>query len=193
LPIKHLIKQLRTGKILPNGEQYIKNVTQALQKLGPRRLHATTTTNVNKAPSYLSTVLWLLRFVRSFDNFKDFLKDDKFKPPSGLIECSFLTIEFFFDYILVPVTDIYIHMLEENIDLKSTLLNHFIAKPEIHWSKLKECIPFALTSTFITIILENGANPDFLEKNDYTNDIKNFLNKNAKENDQKKKTQPFQK
>ncbi len=109
LPIKHLIKHLRTGKILPNGEQYIKNVTQAFQKLGPRRLHATTTTNVNKAPSYLLTVLWLLRFVihnkRSFDNFKDFLKDDKFMPPSGLIECSFLTIEFFFDYILVPVTE----------------------------------------------------------------------------------------
>jgi hypothetical protein len=85
------------------------------------------------------------------------------------------------------LTTSWYQLLKENIDLKSTLLNHFIAKPEIHWSKLKECIPFALTSTFISIILENGANPDFLEKNDYTNDIKNFLNENAKENDPKKK------
>lgn len=196
LPVKHLIKQWRTGKILQNDEQYLKNVTQALQKLGPNQImhygrhHASTTTNVNKAPSYLLTILWLLRYAihnkKSFDNLKEFLKDDNFKPPPGLTECSFLRIEFFFDYILVPVTDIYIHMLEKNTDLKSTLMNHFIAKPEIHWSKLKECVPYALTSTFISIILQNGSNPDFLQKNEYTVDIKNFLNKNAKENDPKK-------
>jgi hypothetical protein len=36
-----------------------------------------------------------------------------------------------------------------------------------------------LTSTFISIILQNGATPDFLVRNDNTNEIKAFLNKNT--------------
>ncbi len=107
------------------------------------------------------------------------MKDDKFKPPPGLVECSILKIDFFLDYILIPVTDIYIHMLEKSTALNSILLQHFIAKPEIHWSKLKECLPYALTSTFISIILQNGATPDFLLKNNNSIEIKTFLNKNT--------------
>ena len=188
MPVKHLIKQWRTGKVLQSDEVYVKSVTQALQRLGPNqimhhgRVHGNTSTNVNRAPSYLLTILWLLRYAihnkRSFDNFKEFLKDDKFKPPPGLLECSILKIEFFLDYILIPVTDIYIHMLEKNTDLSNILMQHFIAKPEIHWSKLKECLPYALTSTFISIILQNGATPDFLLQNNNTIEIKTFLNKN---------------
>lgn len=153
--------------------------------------HAMTTTNVNKAPSYLLTVLWLLQYAihdkTSFDNFKEFLKDDKFQHPEGLIECTFLTVGFFHDYILVPVTDIYAHMLDKNnvTELTSILLNHFIAKPDIHWSKLKECIPYALTCSYISITPGNGANPDFAEENDYTIEIKHFLGTNAKDNNPK--------
>ena len=69
-------------------------------------------------------------------------------------------------------------MLEKNTDLSNILLQHFIAKPEIHWSKLKECLPYALTSTFISIILQHGATPDFPLKNNNTIEIKTFLSKN---------------
>ena len=201
MPVKHLIKQWRTGKVLQSDEVYVKSVTQALQRLGPNqimhhgRVHGNTSTNVNRAPSYLLTILWLLRYAihnkKSLDNFKEFLKDDKFKPPPGFVECSILKIDFFFDYILIPVTDIYIHMLEKSTDLSSILLQHFIAKSEIHWSKLKECIPYALTSTFISIILQNGATPDFLVSNDNTKEIKAFLNKKTTDTtDTKDKNRP---
>jgi hypothetical protein len=83
------------------------------------------------------------------------------------------------------VTDIALHMLDKNkvTDLKNILLQHFILRTDVHWSKLKECIPYALTSTFIDIILQNGANPDFLEKNDNTIEIKKFLDSNADKTD----------
>ena len=65
-PVKHLIKQWKGGRSLPTQEQYIKVVSDALAKMGPNQcmhygiLLTTTTNNINKAPSYLLTILWLL-------------------------------------------------------------------------------------------------------------------------------------
>jgi hypothetical protein len=179
---------------LANDEQYHAEVSGALKTLGPTAImhygsqHASTQTKVCKAPNLLLTVLWILRYTihdeRSHENLVKMLAPDTYHPPPGMNECMFQTAEFFYEYILVPVTDITIHMLkdEKSTELKSIIQKHFVSKPEIHWPKLKEFVIYGLASTFIDIIIKNGPNPDFTVSNDNTMEIKEFLDTNIDAN-----------
>ena len=189
-PIKHLIKQWKGGKVLANDEQYHAAVSAALKTLGPTAImhygsqHVSTQTKVCKAPNLLLTVLWILRYTihdkQSHENLVKMLAPDTYHPPPGMNECMFQTVEFFYEYILVPVTDITIHMLKDDksTELKNIIQTYFVTKPEIHWPKLKEFVIYGLASTFIDIIIKNGQNPDFTVSNDNTMEIKEFLDNN---------------
>jgi hypothetical protein len=189
-PIKHLIKQWKGGKVLANDKQYYAAVSGALKTFGPTAImhygsqHATTQTKVCKAPNLLLTVLWILRYTiydeRSHENLVKMLAPDTYHPPVGMNECMFQTVDFFYEYILVPVTDITIHMLKDDksTKLKNIIQQHFVLRTEILWPRLKEFVIYGLASTFIDIIVKNGQNPDFTVKNDNTMGIKEFLDKN---------------
>jgi hypothetical protein len=183
---------------LANDEQYHADVSGALKTLGPTAImhygsqHHSTQTKVCKAPNLLLTVLWILRYTihdeQSHENLVKMLAPDTYHPPPGMNECMFQTAEFFYEYILVPVTDITIHMLkdEKSTELKSIIQKYFVLKPEIHWPKLKEFVIYGLASTFIDIIIKNGQNPDFTVSNDNTMEIKEFLDKNIDANNSDK-------
>jgi hypothetical protein len=197
-PIKHLIKQWKGGKVLANDEQYYTAVSGALKTLGPTAImhygsqHATTQTKVCKAPNLLLTVLWILRYTihdeRSHDNLVKMLAPDTYHPPAGMNECIFQTVDFFYEYILVPVTDITIHMLKDDksAELNNIIQTHFVFKPDIHWPRLKEFVIYGLASTLIDVIVKNGQNPDFTDTNDNTREIKEFLDKNIDADNSKK-------
>lgn len=173
-------------------EDYVNITSKALSKMGPRqclhhgRDHTTTTTNVCRASPYLLTILWMLRYCihdqKSLDNFIAFLSPNKFPPPPGSTECTFLHINFFQDYILIPITDIVVHLIESTTLVSKTrtiLLETFIQDPSVHFPKTTEFMLYSLASTFIEIILTNGSTPTFLHSNKNTNEIKKFLNKNV--------------
>jgi hypothetical protein len=120
-------------------EDYLIKTSHALKEMGPKQCmhygwnHETTTSKVNKAPSKLLTILWLLRYAIhdsiSLDIFIKFLEPDRFSLTTKGVttECSFLQVEFFHDYILTPITDIVIHMIEDKKgNIQNILLQHYI-------------------------------------------------------------------
>ena len=196
-PIKHLIMSWAKGKYynkISTLEDYLIKTSHALKEMGPKQCmhygwnHETTTSKVNKAPSKLLTILWLLRYAIhdsiSLDIFIKFLEPDRFSPTTKGVttECSFLQVEFFHDYILTPITDIVIHMIEDKKgNIQNILLQHYILQKGVHWPKLSEFMMYALASSFIDIIMTNGSEPNFTTNNPSTQEIKRFLNKNAAE------------
>jgi hypothetical protein len=126
-------------------EDYVKITSTALSKMGPRqclhhgRDHTTTNTNVCQASPYLLTFLWMLHYCIhdkiSLHNFITFLSPNKFPPPTGTTECTFLHINFFQDYILIPITDIVVHLIESTTLVSKTrtiLLEKFTNDPSVH-------------------------------------------------------------
>jgi hypothetical protein len=111
-------------------EEYVDKTLTELMKLGPRtcmhygRNHLTTSSKVNKAPPYLLTILWMLRYcihdVTSHQQFINFLKPDRFLNSNNLGESAILTVDFFQDYIVTPITDI-VHGYVETVEKNSTV------------------------------------------------------------------------
>jgi hypothetical protein len=109
------------------SEDYVQSTSAVLKKLGPRLCmhhgcdHLTTTISVNRAPYYLLMILWMLCYCthdnNSSEQFINFLRADKFPPPDGLTECTFPNINFFHDYILIPIMDIVAHLVDSTTSI----------------------------------------------------------------------------
>jgi methyl-accepting chemotaxis protein len=91
-----------------------------------------------------------------------------------------LDVKFFHDYILIPVTDIAQDMTDEKKSVFGTIrLQEYIKDRTVHFPKLTEFLLYSVASSFLDVILKNGADPNFVTKNDNTNEIAEFLNKKS--------------
>jgi uncharacterized membrane protein YgcG len=165
---------------------------ELLSEMGPTQrmhygdAHDRTTSTTNRAPSKLLMVLWLLRYAIhdevSHKDFMKFLAPDTFG--SSEKECSFPTVDFFLEYILVPIVFI-IHNLVENDKSKvnKVLTKDYMKDVQKQQQKMSEFITYSLTSTFISIILHFGADVKFTVDNVNTMRISAFLNNGKKRAD----------
>ncbi len=141
--------------------------------------HETATSTTNKAPSKMMAILWLLKYsihdAKSHKNMITFLAPNTFNKAD--VFPSFLTIDYFIDYILYPVTHItYKQLVNDKSPVCSIFMANYVKDATKHPQKIKEFVTYTLTSTFIDILLKYGLNATFKVKNDNTIEISLFLN-----------------
>jgi hypothetical protein len=81
---------------------------------------------------------------------------------------------------LIPVTDIAQDMTDDKKSVfGAILLQEYIKDRTVYFPKLSEFLLYTVASSFLNVIMKNGADPNFVTKNDNTNEIAEFLNKKS--------------
>lgn len=191
-PIKSLLKDWKKASSyvgVKTDEEYVEKTKEYLTHMGPTQTihygedHEFTSSTTNKAPSKLMAILWLLKYsihdAASHKKMITFLAPNTFSKADSFP--SFLTVDFFVEYILYPVTHIVYDQLDNAVSpVNAIVLANYVKEPNKHPQKIKEFVTYTLTSTFIDILLKYGLNATFRVRNDNTIEISTFLNQEKK-------------